>query len=644
MHGRAQEGSRRAATPSLRPLVRALLGGVAMAVVWPCVAQAGPTSVGNQIVPTGRTDTKLSVSGAVTDITTGTVTGGNAYNDFSQFSTVTGSTVNLQVPNGANNLVNVVRNAPATVNGVLNSYKNGQIGGNVVFADPYGFVVGASGVVNTGTLTVRTPTSDFLNQLIGPNGAISSTAAAALQSGDVPLSPDGRISIRGKVNAIGDVILSGQSVSVGRDPASVHAAQFAATVNKTGLRTGAAIVSRNGGIDIVAAGKVSINGRLATGAASGRRAGAVAVKAGADVAFGSKALIDTHGVGDSSSGGAITIKAAGNLTLSAGATFDSYAGDSGDGGQIEISAVGKETIGGGIFNAGATLGTAGTVTFDPAAMEISGVNTTVNGTSFVASSGSITVDSGAVIVTRQVAAGLDPTDPAVASTGNSGNIVLTATGGAQGVITISPGAQLLAFATDAFSAGNVTLNAGPSGSIVFPTDPNLTANALIATRVIASGTGASLTGSVSSGNSGNITLTAGALQLGSGINTAATSSTAPGEQFLANAAAASSCATTCASYTPGTITFNVGSYGFTSASPVLTEGANLVVNASGTVTFAAGSLINTRHLAPEQTDTSGSATTTYFSPERSHRLDPRHARQCDGQRPPRSPIRRVSTR
>src|SRR5579864_4574751 len=121
----------------------------------------------NVIVPDGRTGTALHTSGSVTNVTTSTVAGANAFNSFSQFGVGQGNTVNLQLPTGTQNLVNIVRDAPAYVNGTLNSYMNGQIGGNVYFADPKGFVVGRSGTVNVGSLNVSTPTREFTDSLIG---------------------------------------------------------------------------------------------------------------------------------------------------------------------------------------------------------------------------------------------------------------------------------------------------------------------------------------------------------------------------------------------------------------------------------------------------------------------------------------------
>ena len=112
----------------------------------------------------------LQTSGSVTNVTTSTISGNNAFNSFSQFSVGQGNTVNLQLPTGTQNLVNIVRDAPVYVNGTLNSYMNGAIGGNVYFADPKGFVVGRSGTVNVGSLNVSTPTREFTDSLIGAGG------------------------------------------------------------------------------------------------------------------------------------------------------------------------------------------------------------------------------------------------------------------------------------------------------------------------------------------------------------------------------------------------------------------------------------------------------------------------------------------
>ena len=103
--------------------------------------------------------------------------------------------VNLHVPNSAQNLLNMVHDSQTNINGVLNSIKNGQIGGNVFFANPHGFVVGAGGMVNVGSLTAITPTRTFMNSFFDGPGQPNQSATTQLLAGSVPINPDAFISI-----------------------------------------------------------------------------------------------------------------------------------------------------------------------------------------------------------------------------------------------------------------------------------------------------------------------------------------------------------------------------------------------------------------------------------------------------------------
>lgn len=106
-----------------------------------------------QIVPDGNTATSVAEQGTVTDVTTGTVKDDNAFNSFTVFDVYQGNTVNLHLPGGTSNLINLVHGKQSNIDGILNSYKNGAIGGNVYFANPYGIIIGPTGVVNVGSLT-----------------------------------------------------------------------------------------------------------------------------------------------------------------------------------------------------------------------------------------------------------------------------------------------------------------------------------------------------------------------------------------------------------------------------------------------------------------------------------------------------------
>ncbi len=272
---RARHHSRLMRTTALLPTAFAFFGSSAFGQA---VNLGG---AGNTITPDGRTGTTLTTVGRTTTINTSTFSGGNAYNSFSQFKEGAGNTVNLNVPNKAGYLVNIVRDGPVDIQGTLNSYKNGRLGGNVVFSDSYGFVVGSTGAVNTGSLTVITPTREVNESILGANGKINDALAGQLIRGNVPLSADGSVVIRGRVNAQHGVSITAHDVMVAGSYSEAvnnarHRAMFESTVNASGMTEGAAIVARNGSIRIVAAGNIDVAGSVRAG---GSAAGSAATNA-----------------------------------------------------------------------------------------------------------------------------------------------------------------------------------------------------------------------------------------------------------------------------------------------------------------------------------------------------------------------------
>ncbi|HEY1943653.1 MAG TPA: leukotoxin LktA family filamentous adhesin, partial [Roseiarcus sp.] len=249
----------------------------------------------NSIVPDGLTATKVTVKGDVTNIRTSTFRGGNAYNSFSTFSEAAGNTVNLFVPKRAANLVNIVRNGPVDIEGTLNAYQNGQIGGNVVFADSYGMIVGKSGTLNVGGLTVVTPSGATLNSLIDSSGHVNIALAEQVIAGNVPLSTDGSVVIKGKVNAQNFVTITAQDVRVAGSyaearKAATQRAQFKATVNSRGMQEGGAIVVHDGALSIVAANDATIGGTLRANGSAGH-GGSVSISAGHNATIKSTARV-----------------------------------------------------------------------------------------------------------------------------------------------------------------------------------------------------------------------------------------------------------------------------------------------------------------------------------------------------------------
>jgi len=260
-----------------------------------------------QIVPNGRTATTVTANGVVTDVHTATTRGVNAFNAFSQFVVNNGHIANLHLPAGTQNLINLV-DSKAQIHGTLNSlYASGKIGGNVFFASPQGFVVGEGGVVNVGKLTVSTPTAAFMNQLIDAGGNISDAAVDRLLSGNAPQSPEGLITIRGKVNAPGGIALQGAQVTVdaGAHLVSGDAAAAAIAVN---LGDGAEVemVESGGAIHIVSKGDIDIAGSLRADGVGGGSSGGILVTAQNDVRL-SGARLDATASGEDADGGGILV-------------------------------------------------------------------------------------------------------------------------------------------------------------------------------------------------------------------------------------------------------------------------------------------------------------------------------------------------
>ncbi|MCS3760549.1 leukotoxin LktA family filamentous adhesin [Bradyrhizobium centrosematis] len=433
----------------------------------------------NVILPDGRTGTRLQTSGSVTNVTTSTVSGNSAFNSFSQFSVGQGNTVNLQLPTGTQNLVNIVRDAPVYVNGTLNSYMNGAIGGNVYFADPKGFVVGRSGVVNVGSLNVSTPTREFTDSLIGAGGQVNQSAVGNLMAGSFPVSPDGNIRIYGRINAQDGVRLTGQNVYVGgasqRDIANLdHAAKFAASVNSKGLRSASAITVSNGSIHIGAVSNARVNGRLTAHSKTATPSN-ITVQAGNNIDVGKNARLNIASkTGDA---GEIRLKATQNLTVAGGARFNASS-KTGNAGLVDFSANGIIDVGRGVaINLAAPNGKAGTLLFDPTDVVVgdagqgdtgvtlsnSSVANALAGLSagadyLIQADNSITLAAHAVIDARRL-------DGSGHSTGNANNVIIDAPN-----IDIRNGAQILAqsvnFGGSNFTDGNVTLRATASETLM----------------------------------------------------------------------------------------------------------------------------------------------------------------------------------
>ena len=426
-----------------------LLGGAAVA------GAAGSPG----IVTDGRTQTTVSGAGtAVVTVSTGSVQGANAFNSFTHFNVNQGQTVNLMLPQGTQNLLNLVRGSTSYIDGVLNAYKEGRLGGNVFFLNPHGVVVGAGGQVNVGSLMLATPTQDFMNQLLDESGQVGQAALAATLRGDIPISSTGLISVKGRIRAADGAVLSAGHVEVGAGglvqagPAARVA--FGQLVNVSGLAAGGASFVEGDTVRIVSAGDVVLAGQVSADGAAGQQAGQVQVRAAGNVTLADGARVSADGQGAGSHGGRIDIWADGSARHERGALLSARGADEGgDGGHIELSAKQTVTLAGGGFAVGALQGRAGSVLIDPNDIEVVAHSVFTDGGNYtLVANDRITVGEGVVLSTRNVANPETADHETAASEGDSGNLTLNASH-----IDIQRGAKLLAHATGAYKAGDITI-------------------------------------------------------------------------------------------------------------------------------------------------------------------------------------------
>ena len=433
---------------------------------------ASPGLYAQSIVIDGRTDTSLVHNGNVTDVFTATIKNGNGFNSFSRFNVDAGDIANLHVPDSAKALINIVRDQRTEINGILNGYKNGQIGGDIYFANPHGMVVGESGVINVGSLTVTTPTSAALERLLGPDGQIDDVAVAQLKAGNLPLSASGLVSVRGQVNARGAITLSAEDVGITASGQLVSGQQalprIEQLVNIDGLQSGVQIAALDGQIHITAGRDVTIAGQVIADGAAGKAAGDIEIRADRTIAIGDGARVSASGRGQGSDGGSVVVKAKEQTTLAQGGVIAANAGASGNGGSVELSADKAVTWGGSLQASAGQGGKAGHVLIDPENIEVTH-DQRLGGASYtLQASNAIKVADGVMISTRNIANYQSATQEQHrdgVSLGDSGDISLQAPS-----IVLGANAKLYAQTNSAtYKAGDISLKAqATDGALITP--------------------------------------------------------------------------------------------------------------------------------------------------------------------------------
>ena len=284
--------------------------------------------------------TDISSANAVHTVTSKKTSGAHAINVFDKFVVGTSHTVNLQVPNDlatGGKLVNIVRGTDApTVHGVLNSYKNGQLGGDVVFASSAGFVVGSTGVVNVGSLSVKTPSASDLDNLIS-GGEADSSKINDLLNNNFSISSSGTVRIQGKINAASGVDINANTIEIGSSSKIISGTTYGAT----GVVSAAAVNVD----DLTIPTQLQVSG------------GTIVLKA---------ASISDNAInisGDLYADGGFTITA-NDITLNSGSTLDARNATDATRGDVTITASASEAVGIGQASTKTAIDFGGTVYAD----------------------------------------------------------------------------------------------------------------------------------------------------------------------------------------------------------------------------------------------------------------------------------------
>lgn len=216
------------------------------------------------------------------------VNGDVGYRQYQNFNLGQGDIANLifkyNNTKDINTFINLVQNG-VNVNGILNTMRNGNFyNGHAVFISPNGLTVGASGVLNVGSLSVATPSPTAYNKLLSEYSANNYENINNVSHLLNRETNSGTISIDGKVFARNGVQIRGGNINVGAlggilngvSSNEVLTTQTRATqlfnslVNTTGMPSASVFTKNGSNIQIKAdqgSGGINIQGKIVNGAA-----------------------------------------------------------------------------------------------------------------------------------------------------------------------------------------------------------------------------------------------------------------------------------------------------------------------------------------------------------------------------------------
>jgi len=483
--------------------------------------------------------------------TLGKQVGGNLFHSFGIFGLSQGENATFSGPNTVANVIGRVTGGTASsINGAINS---SIAGANLYLINPSGIVFGPTATVNVSG-SFHAATADYLRlsdgakfQATNPSGSTLSAAPPAA-FGFLTATP-GAITVNGSTLGVN----SGQTNGLVGGPVSITGTNLSApagTIRVTSVASPGEIpaapntgtkptVTGHGAVSITGGSLFNVSDPVGRGSG-----GSVFIDAGAltisaseingdnrGAGSGGKILlradnqialsggVNVHAVALSSGRGADVTISAGQLTMTAGALFESATAGAGGGGNIAVTVTGQLTIDGsagpplkvgipatGIGSLSLAGGSAaGNVTVTAAGLSIKNNGGIASTTFGSGAAGNVTVSvSGQLSIDQTNASGFQL--GAVTGIGSLGDLGSTGKGGD---VTISAGTLSL---SGSGQIGSAAFGAGEGGNLSISVAGALNIDGSGSTLPFVSGLFASVQPG-STGNAGNLTIAAASLSL-----------------------------------------------------------------------------------------------------------------------------------
>ena len=185
------------------------------------------------VAPGSDIGANITQNDNIYNITPGQIHGNTGFAHFGDFNLSEGDIANLIFKMGYDKFVNLVNNG-VNINGILNTMKdNNFFNGHAIFVSPGGIVIGASGVLNVGALSLITPSQNSYDKFVG-NVQNFNNSQDIVNENLVALkndtNTDKAITINGKIISRGDVEIYGKNITVAKDNSKNNTAGIVAGV------------------------------------------------------------------------------------------------------------------------------------------------------------------------------------------------------------------------------------------------------------------------------------------------------------------------------------------------------------------------------------------------------------------------------